>query len=280
MSEETEILDFTVKGRRGDEYRIAAWRQGDDLLLTCTCPAGVNRRVCHHRVALLDGVVDSLTSGNDGDIARLREMMRGTRIEPVLARFCHAEREFGPDTWAYEHAKDQLGELLALGYEAGGPPGRKRVKTRRSEQLGDGFDSVGRPVGWAFDVPAAFRTVLDVQLTELVDRERTRKARALDPQANAIRRMVWTRGVPPLLSFEVGHVLYERGAPETAGGKDWLRGVRRVVQVRDAVADTAAKPGWVSFEIWTVVGNQLGEGATYRCAQAAFGEFLRTGVLP
>jgi hypothetical protein len=288
MGEEAEILDFTVQGRRGDEYRIAAWRQGNDLMLTCTCPAGVNRRICHHRVALLDGVVDNLVSGNHGDVDRLRSLMRGTRIEPVVARFCHAEREFGPDTWAYDHAKDELVDLLALGYASGGPPGRRRAKSRRSEQLKVEFGPDGRAVGWAFDVSEAFRPALDIAYSQLVDRERTRQARVANPKAPAVQRMAWTRGVPPLFAFERGQVFHEphgvRGTERAPGGPRWgeaLGFLRRTVQVRDAVPDAApGKPGWVSFEVWTVADNQLGEGAVHRRSQAAFGEFLRTGVLP
>lgn len=160
------------------------------------------------------------------------------------------------------------------------PADTKPRKARRTEDLGPFFDAIGCPKGWVFDVPPAFRAALDIELSTLVDRQRTKQARARDPKAAPVLRRAWTRGVPPRLAFERGHVLYERGGPVVEGGRDWLRGVRRLVQVRDAQPDTLERDGWVLFELWPVERSELGESSLHRCSQAAFEAFLRDGVLP
>jgi hypothetical protein len=86
--------------------------------------------------------------------------------------------------------------------------------------------------------------------------------------------MAWSRGVPPLLCFDVGHIFYARVLP-------WL------VQVKDAKPDT--KPGsggWVKFvlhhyDAGKVVGTGKPAGTEqYTLSQADFESFLRTGQLP
>lgn len=161
-------------------------------------------------------------------------------------------------------------------------------KTKRTERLKIQFGPDGRAIGWVFDVSEAFRAALDIQYVQLVDREQTRRARAHNPKAAPVHRMAWTQGVPPVLSFERGHIFYEphgiRGTEKASGGPPWgdaLQILRRIVQVREATPDiSGGSRGWVSFQIWTIVAGELGTPETHRCSQGAFGEFLRTGELP
>jgi hypothetical protein len=162
-------------------------------------------------------------------------------------------------------------------------PAGSRIRRRRTEDLGDGFDHRGCPQGWVFDVLPAFRAALDIRRTQRVDHERTKRARAADPKAAKIQimRWAWTRGVPPTLAFERGHVIYDRNGALTEGGCSWLRDVRRAVQVREAKPDVPGTGGgWVEFELWPVEANELSESSRHRCSQADFVTFLRSGVLP
>jgi hypothetical protein len=205
-----------------------------------------------------------------------------------LVAFCHergAMRHFRLDgvraCWDAETGEviDLQAYIRTLQPTVKPAEGRVR-KRRRTEDLGDGFDRLGCPQGWVFDVIPAFRAALDVQLTELVDRERTKRARAVNPKAAKIMRRAWTRGVPPVLAFERGHIIYDRNGTPAEGGRSWLRGVRRIVQVREAKPDVVGTGGWVAFELWPVEANELGESSLHRCSQADFAAFLRNGVLP
>jgi hypothetical protein len=206
-----------------------------------------------------------------------------------LVAFCHergARRQFRLDgvrgCWDAETGEviDLQAYIRTLKLSA--KPAKSGVRRRRqTEDLGDGFDRRGCPQGWVFDVLPAFRTALDIRRTERVDRERTKRARAVDPKAPKIMRWVLTRGVPPALAFERGHIIYDRNGTPAEGGRSWLRGVRRVVQVREAKPDVPGTGGgWVVFELWLVEANELGESSRHRCSQADFAAFLRSGVLP
>ncbi|MFZ1430593.1 MAG: hypothetical protein WAS21_27970 [Geminicoccaceae bacterium] len=154
-------------------------------------------------------------------------------------------------------------------------------KVRRTEKLDITFGADRYAIGWAFDVIDAFRTPLDIQLSTLVDREKSKAKRAQDPGADPVYRHVWTRGVPPTLAFEQGHVFYEPHGPRFMRWGDALAILRRVAQVSAAAPDSIGSgDGWVEFRLWQVRDAQLGESVQHRCSQAAFAQFLRNGALP
>jgi hypothetical protein len=228
----------------------------------------------------------------DGAISTRRISMRQVMEKDGnihLVAFCHergAMRQFRLDgvrgCWDAETGEviDLQAYIRALKLTP--KPAKSRARRRRrTEDLGDGFDHHGCPRGWVFNVIPAFRAALDIRRTERVDRERTKRARAVDPKAAAIMRRVWTRGVPPALAFERGHVIYDHNGTAAEGGPSWLRGVRRIVQVREAQPDVPGiGGGWVKFELWPVEANKLGESSLHLCWQAEFVAFLRSGVLP
>ena len=79
-----QVVRFEVSGSKGNIYEIDASREGANLIITCTCPAGQNGLYCKHRFALLDGVVDGLESDNEEDVEKLAGMVAGSDVAVAL----------------------------------------------------------------------------------------------------------------------------------------------------------------------------------------------------
>lgn len=94
-------LVFIVEGSQGDEYEVKFKQIGNNLIVTCTCQAADNGLHCKHRIALLNGDIGSVTSGNERDLAKTRALLSGTSLEAALIRYQVAED-------ACERAKSEL----------------------------------------------------------------------------------------------------------------------------------------------------------------------------
>jgi hypothetical protein len=164
-------------------------------------------------------------------------------------------------------------------FEIEQPPRRMRVK--RIEDFGIVFVN-GLAEGWIFGVHEAFRASMDVNYTPRVDKERTKAARRINPKAPSVYRKVWTRGNPPLLSFERGHVFHGPLDEQTMNSGEASKAPWRIVRVRDAAPDgDNGRDGWVVFDIEHYEdGRRVRTDGGHRCSQADFEKFLRSGVVP
>lgn len=86
-------LKFMVSGSQGDEYEIRAAKKGTEMWISCTCPAGQFGTYCKHRMALLNGQVDALLSGNEKDVEKLAKILRGTTLEKLMDERFALEKE-------------------------------------------------------------------------------------------------------------------------------------------------------------------------------------------
>jgi uncharacterized Zn finger protein len=87
-----EELVFQVKGSSSDAYEITFIKDGSSLTALCTCPAGTFGNLCKHRVAILDGKFDSITSDNADQAPKVAEWLVGTDVEAALSALREAER--------------------------------------------------------------------------------------------------------------------------------------------------------------------------------------------
>jgi hypothetical protein len=157
---------------------------------------------------------------------------------------------------------------------------RKRKRAKRDE-IYDVIFVNDCCEGWAFDVCESFKLSLDIDYTWRVDKERTKAAKKLNKKAKSIYRRVWTRGAPPLLSFERGHVFYDPPGARAMSGTEMAKVLRRTVRVLEAVADgDQDRNGWVMFAVEHHEGSKVARRDMYRCSQAAFEVFLRSGEPP
>ncbi len=99
-----EELVFLVEGSSSDAYEIKFIKDGSSLTALCTCPAGTFGNLCKHRVAILDGNGNAISSDNAGQVPRILDWLVGTDIETALAELRIAEK-------SKEHSKD---EVMAL----------------------------------------------------------------------------------------------------------------------------------------------------------------------
>jgi len=87
-----EELIFRVKGSSSDAYEITFIKDGKSLTALCTCPAGTFGNLCKHRVAILDGKVEGISSGNTDQVLKVTEWLVGSDVEAVLLELRAAEK--------------------------------------------------------------------------------------------------------------------------------------------------------------------------------------------
>ncbi len=81
-----EQLDFAVKGE------VTFIKDGTSLTALCTCPAGQFGNSCKHRVAILDGKADSVSSDNADRVPTVTGWLVGTDVEDALGHLRDAEK--------------------------------------------------------------------------------------------------------------------------------------------------------------------------------------------
>ncbi|HYD99831.1 MAG TPA: hypothetical protein VEH84_10630 [Alphaproteobacteria bacterium] len=157
----------------------------------------------------------------------------------------------------------------------------RRAKRPRTASFDIEFDAEGFTVGWAFPVPEAFRTALDIELTEY------RKTVTLPDGRKVIETSEqWTRGAPPALSFGIGDIFYEPAEARRLPWGEALRILRRSVQVIAGRPDTLAddtgivvEPGEVRFRVQHYSAGKPTTASEHATTQAAFVGFLKRGIL-
>lgn len=73
-------LTFLIQGSVVQPYVVSFWRNGKNLLTSCTCEAGKKGTYCKHRFALIEADVTNLVSGNIEDIGHLQTMIMDTDV--------------------------------------------------------------------------------------------------------------------------------------------------------------------------------------------------------
>ena len=103
-------LTFLVKGSSKDPYEVIFIKEGDSLTAICNCPAGTYGNVCKHRVNILDGNTQSLSSDNSGDVATVVTWLVGSDVEVALTELRAAEKNTDKD--AINDAKRKLARTM------------------------------------------------------------------------------------------------------------------------------------------------------------------------
>ena len=87
-----EQLEFLVKGSSSGTYEVTIIKDGDSLTALCTCPAGQFGNSCKHRVAILDGKSESISSDNADKVPTVTGWLVGTDVEVALSGLRAAEK--------------------------------------------------------------------------------------------------------------------------------------------------------------------------------------------
>jgi hypothetical protein len=92
----SEILQFQIRGSKGDIYEVKAGRKAiGNVWITCTCQAGRNGLYCKHRFALIDGDVGAIEGSGEEQVLLLRDLLQDSdiiaRIQDVVEAEAAAE---------------------------------------------------------------------------------------------------------------------------------------------------------------------------------------------
>lgn len=105
-------LTFLVKGSSADPYEVIFIKDDDSLTAICNCPAGQYSNFCKHRISILDGNFDAITSDNAGDAPQVLAWLTGTDVEAALIELRAAQKEPNPDKNALSAAKRKLARAM------------------------------------------------------------------------------------------------------------------------------------------------------------------------
>ena len=107
-----EELIFLVKGSSADPYEVTFIKDGTSLTAICTCPAGTYGNFCKHRISILDGNTQMISSDNADQAATVVGWLPGTDVDVALTEMRDAEKIADPDKTALSAAKRKLARAM------------------------------------------------------------------------------------------------------------------------------------------------------------------------
>jgi len=105
-------LVFLVKGSSNDPYEVTFIKDGTSLTAICTCPAGTYGNFCKHRISILDGNTQAITSDNVNEAATVVDWLGGTDVEEALTEMRATEKLADPEKKALNAAKRKLARAM------------------------------------------------------------------------------------------------------------------------------------------------------------------------
>ncbi len=107
-----EELIFLVKGSSAEPYEVTFIKDGTSLTALCTCPAGTYGNFCKHRISILDGNTEAISSDNVKQAATVVDWLHGTDVEAALSELRDAQKTADPDKKALNAAKRKLARAM------------------------------------------------------------------------------------------------------------------------------------------------------------------------
>ncbi len=107
-----EELVFLVQGSAADPYEVTFIKDGTSLTAVCTCPAGTYGNFCKHRISILDGNTEAISSDNVDQAATVVGWLPGTDVAAALSEMRNAEKTADPDKKALNDAKRKLARAM------------------------------------------------------------------------------------------------------------------------------------------------------------------------
>jgi uncharacterized Zn finger protein len=107
-----EELVFLVQGSSADPYEVTFIKDGTSLTAICTCPAGTYGNFCKHRISILEGNTQTISSDNADQAATVVGWLPGTDVDAALAEMREAEKIANPDKKDLNAAKRKLARAM------------------------------------------------------------------------------------------------------------------------------------------------------------------------
>ena len=107
-----EELVFLVQGSSADPYEVTFIKDGTSLTAICTCPAGPYGNFCKHRISILEGNAQTISSDNADQAATVVGWLPGTDVDAALAEMREAEKIANPDKTDLNAAKRKVARAM------------------------------------------------------------------------------------------------------------------------------------------------------------------------
>ena len=107
-----EELVFLVQGSTTDPYEVTFIKDGASLTALCTCPAGTYGNFCKHRISILDGNTNAISSDNADQAVTVVGWLPGTDVEAALSEMREAEEIADPDKKVLNTEKRKLARAM------------------------------------------------------------------------------------------------------------------------------------------------------------------------
>ncbi len=107
-----EELVFLVQGSTTDPYEVTFIKDGASLTALCTCLAGTYGNFCKHRISILDGNTNAISSDNADQAVTVVGWLPGTDVEAALSEMREAEKIADPDKKVLNAAKRKLARAM------------------------------------------------------------------------------------------------------------------------------------------------------------------------
>lgn len=106
-----DTMSIKVVGSRGDLYSVELTRFPDRRLrIRCSCEAGRNRRLCHHRTELLSGDFEALTDA--AHEPRLIEFIHGSDLREMMEQIAAEDRAAAQAESRAKSLRRKLGRVI------------------------------------------------------------------------------------------------------------------------------------------------------------------------
>ena len=106
-------IEFLVQGSAELPYRVAFSHDGgSNLTAVCTCPAGLVKQFCKHRVAILTGELADIVSGNAEDAYTVQQWYEGSDVERAIQQITDLEFQLDQIKKKLTQAKKMVAQAM------------------------------------------------------------------------------------------------------------------------------------------------------------------------
>ena len=86
-----DSIKFEVQGSEVQPYQVVFNKKGNSLNAHCSCRAGQVGQYCKHRLRIIMGETEGITSGNKEAVLEIQKWFKGTDVEEALKALRESE---------------------------------------------------------------------------------------------------------------------------------------------------------------------------------------------
>lgn len=105
-------VSFLVAGSADEPCTVIFEKQNKALRASCTSPAGERGLHCKHRLQILKGDANSISSGNEGELSTVRAWLKETELEEAYLEYQEAENGLEQAKSRFEKAKRKFAKCM------------------------------------------------------------------------------------------------------------------------------------------------------------------------